>query len=107
VQMEAYSVEDDGDGICFNVFVYNVQPQITIDYATGESSYNGTVIEPDDDDDYQTQSASYILNKNTKKIHLPSCYSVDQMKESNKEYYTGDIDDLLGRGYSRCKNCNP
>ena len=50
VQMEAYSVEDDGDGICFNVFVYNVQPQITIDYATGESSYNGTVIEPDDDD---------------------------------------------------------
>ena len=107
VQMEAYSVEDDGDGICFNVFVYNVQPQITIDYATGESSYNGTVIEPDDDDDYQTQSASYILNKNTKKIHLPSCYSVDQMKESNKEYYTGDIDDLLGCGYSRCKNCNP
>lgn len=107
VQMEAYSVEDDGDGICFNVFVYNVQPQITIDYATGGSSYNGTVIEPDDDDDYQTQSASYILNKNTKKIHLPSCYSVDQMKESNKEYYTGDIDDLLGRGYSRCKNCNP
>ena len=107
VQMEAYSVEDDGDGICFNVFVYNVQPQITIDYATGESSYNGTVIEPDDDDDYPTQSASYILNKNTKKIHLPSCYSVDQMKESNKEYYTGDIDDLLGRGYSRCKNCNP
>ena len=107
VQMEAYSVEDDGDGICFNVFVYNVQPQITIDYATGESSYSGTVIEPDTDNDYQTQSASYILNKNTKKIHLPSCYSVDQMKESNKEYYTGDIDDLLSRGYSRCKNCNP
>lgn len=107
VQMEAYSVEDDGDGICFNVFVYNVQPQITIDYATGESSYNGTIVEPDNDDNYQTQSASYILNKNTKKIHLPSCYSVDQMKESNKEYYTGDIDDLLERGYSRCKNCNP
>ena len=66
-----------------------------------------TVIEPDDDDDYQTHSASYILNKNTKKFHLPSCYSVDQMKESNNEYYTGDIDDLIGRGYSRFKNCNP
>ena len=37
VQMEALSVEDAGDGICFNVFVYNVQPGITIDYATGES----------------------------------------------------------------------
>ena len=37
VQMEAKSVEDDGDGICFNVYVYNVQPGISIDYATGES----------------------------------------------------------------------
>ena len=37
VEMEAYSVEDDGQGVCFNVFVYNVQPGITIDYKTGES----------------------------------------------------------------------
>lgn len=37
VQIEAYSVEDNGEGICFNVFVYNVQPGIEIDYATGES----------------------------------------------------------------------
>ena len=40
VQMEAYSVEDNGQGVCFNVFVYNVQPGINIDYATGESSIN-------------------------------------------------------------------
>lgn len=37
VEMEAYSVEDKGKGICFHVFVYNVQPGVTIDYATGES----------------------------------------------------------------------
>ncbi|MCR5416196.1 MAG: DNA/RNA non-specific endonuclease [Pseudobutyrivibrio sp.] len=37
VLMEAYSVEDQGQGICFNVFCYNVQPGINIDYATGES----------------------------------------------------------------------
>lgn len=37
VQMEAYSVEDAGDGVCFNVFAYNVQPGVVIDYATGES----------------------------------------------------------------------
>lgn len=37
VQMEAYSVEDNGKGICFNVYVYNVQPGIIIDYATGKS----------------------------------------------------------------------
>ena len=37
VQMEAKSVEDKGEGICFNVYVYNVQPGIEIDYATGNS----------------------------------------------------------------------
>ena len=37
VQIEAYSVEDEGKGICFNVFVYNVQPGIHIDYTTGEN----------------------------------------------------------------------
>lgn len=37
VEMEAYSVEDDGEGICFHVFVYNVQPGVKIDYTTGES----------------------------------------------------------------------
>ena len=38
VQMEAYSIEDNGKGVCFNVYIYNVQPGITIDYATGNSS---------------------------------------------------------------------
>ena len=41
VQMEAKSVEDNGEGIEFNVFVYNVQPGITIDYATGDSALSG------------------------------------------------------------------
>lgn len=111
VQMEAYSVEDEGDGICFNVYVYNVQPQISIDYTTGESSYLGSATDSNsistNNNGENTQSVTYILNKNTKKIHLQSCYSVDQMKESNKKYYTGDIDDLIDQGYSPCKNCNP
>ena len=37
VQLEAFSVEDEGEGVCFNVYVYNVQPGVGIDYATGES----------------------------------------------------------------------
>lgn len=37
VEMEAYSVEDQGSGVCYHVFVYNHQPGIEIDYKTGES----------------------------------------------------------------------
>jgi len=40
VQIEAESVEDKGEGICFNVYVYNVQPGITIDYSNGQSKLN-------------------------------------------------------------------
>lgn len=43
VGLEAYSVEDNGEGICFHVFLYNVQPGIEIDYATGESRINQTM----------------------------------------------------------------
>ena len=42
VQMEAMSVEDAGESVCFNVFVYNVQPGISIDYATGNSRLEGS-----------------------------------------------------------------
>jgi len=38
VQMEAYSVEDNGEGVCYNVYIYNVQPGIKINYLTGDSS---------------------------------------------------------------------
>lgn len=37
IQIEAYSVEDNGGGICFNVYIYNIQPGIEIDYSTGKS----------------------------------------------------------------------
>lgn len=38
VEMEAYSVEDKGEGVCFNVFCYNVQPGVEIDYKTGNAN---------------------------------------------------------------------
>ena len=37
VEMEAYSIEDNGAGVCYHVFIYNVQPGIGIDYSTGEN----------------------------------------------------------------------
>jgi DNA-entry nuclease len=104
VKMEAESIEDEGDGILFNVFVYNVQPGITIDYATGDSHLSE---EDADDEAAQVTEQAYILNTNTKKFHLPGCSSVNQMSEENKQSYTGSREDLLSQGYDPCKNCNP
>ena len=137
VLMEGYSVEDEGDGICFCVYAYNVQPGITIDYATGDSwlssekgnsdssSGGNSAVSQSAADKSGTQQAAvqtesvketsapvstgteYILNANTKKFHYPSCSSVKQMKASNKKEYTGSRDDLIAQGYDPCKKCNP
>lgn len=103
VQMEAESVEDNGDGILFNVFCYNVQPGINIDYATGVSSLSGESTDVSAD----TANTEYVLNVNTKKFHKPTCSVAKQMKEENKQEYSGSRDDLIAQGYEPCKKCNP
>lgn len=190
VQMEAYSVEDKGSGICFNVYCYNVQPGITIDYSDGSSRLaNGTIAsitlnyskytlevgqtktlvatvspesassgvtwssgnntvatvsssgkvtaekagtatitaktsnglkatcvitvkaKPNTTVTNTTTSASgsrtYVLNTNTKKFHLPSCSSVNSMKEKNKKVVTCSREEIIEDGYQPCKKCNP
>ena len=52
-------------------------------------------------------TTQYILNTNTKKFHYPSCRSVKQMKESNKQSYNGTRDEVIAMGYSPCGNCHP
>ena len=51
-------------------------------------------------------SDGYILNTNSKKIHLPDCSAVDNMSESNKAY-TDNYDKAISEGYTPCKICNP
>lgn len=103
VLMEAQSVEDDD--VLFCVYCYNVQPKVTIDYATGEShaSEDTNIQEPSQSTGEQT----YIVNENTKKFHLPSCSSVKDMNSGNKREFTGDRQELLDEGYSACKTCHP
>lgn len=103
VQMEAESVEDKGDGILYNVFCYNIQPGITIDYKSGDSSEN-------EDMPVQTEAASvseFVLNTSSKKFHKPSCSSISKIKQENKEVYKGSRDALISQGYEPCKKCNP
>ena len=119
VQMEGWSVEDGGAGVCFNVFVYNRQPGVVIDYATGanwlddlsipeavavvEQPTEETTAQPAQDD----AAITYILNTNTHKFHVPGCSSVRDMKESNKLPFSGSRDEAIAQGYVPCKRCNP
>ena len=109
VLMEGYSVEDDGEGISFNVFCYNVQPKVAIDYATGDSSISDDcVMESETTKDEQVKNGNdYILNMNTHKFHLPECSSVKRISEANKGKYTGTREDLIEQGYEPCGVCNP
>lgn len=132
VLMEAYSVEDAGEGISFCVFAYNVQPGIGIDYATGDNwaegsgTYQSTVasvaeetpvpqpetdtavqITPESSAPQESQGITYVLNTNTMKFHYPTCSSVDDMKEKNKQIYTGSREEVINMGYVPCKRCNP
>ena len=111
VRVEAYSVEDDGKGVCFNVFVANVQPGVVIDYSDGSNW------EENDDKPESKQSENkketgenaenLVLNTNTKKYHRPDCVSVKEIKESNKETYNGTKQWLSDNGYSPCGVCKP
>ena len=101
VQIEALSVEDDGEGICFNVYCYNNQPGIVIDYS------DGTSVAENKGTEENTENITCILNTNSQKFHKTTCSSVGKMSDSNKEKYTGDRQSLIDRGYTPCGYCNP
>ncbi len=152
VEMEGWSIEDNGKGVCFNVFCYNVQPFIGIDYATGESWIDEKAVaraalnkddettevttEVTSEDTTETTEAStedttvasteattesttevtkgpadeqgdpdYVVNINSRKIHRPTCSSVDDMAERNKWYFYGTLEELKEMGYEPCKRC--
>ena len=108
VLMEAWSVEDEGDGVCYNVFCYNVQPGIEINYATGENWLAETGNNNNDNDnDNNTTKTTYILNTNSKKFHKESCKNAESISEKNKEVYNGTREDLIEDGYSPCGVCKP
>ena len=109
VQMEAESVEDNGDGILFNVYCFNAQPGIAIDYATGDSHQDDSIVA---DASKSTTAAeanvqTYVLNTHTKKFHKESCNSAKSMDASNKKIYTGSRQDIIDMGYESCGVCKP
>ena len=107
VVMEAFSVEDEGEGVCFHVYVYNVQPGVEIDYATGESWETGDSASSALESQAEEQETDYVLNTSSKKFHRPDCSSVDSMSEKNRQEYHGTREELIAQGYEPCGSCNP
>ncbi len=101
VLIEAMSVEDEGDGILFCVYCYNVQPGIEINYADGTSKLANS-----DGNKTEEEVKTYIINMSTKKVHLPSCYHVKNIKdESKKHTYEGLLSELIEEDYQPCGTC--
>lgn len=124
VLLEGLSAEDGGEAIQFNVFCYNAQPGVELDYATGNSSGEGVhdenaapeaesvaaavpeaaVSEPAPAE--APAAAKYIGNSNTGKFHHADCPSVDDMKPEHKVPFATDIE-AEAQGYVACKKCKP
>lgn len=126
--MEAWSVEDSGAGVCFNVYVYNSQPGVVIDYATGDSWLEGEQTDVTGQPEQQTQDTpgngpevtestdssvqpegenTYIININSGRFHHPDCSGAASMKPENRQEYTGERQTLIEQGYVPCGQCKP
>ena len=113
VQIEAMSVEDEE--IRINVYCFNVQPGVSIDYRTGVNSLARTAVELEytektDSDLVRTVMSSeltYVLNTKTKRFHYSDCPSCTEMKPKNKQETTLSREELIELGYKPCGRCNP
>ena len=117
VLIEAYSVEDEGDGITFCVYAYNVQPGVEINYKTGQNRKSGDSspdISGGSDNGGSTEEESgeklnYVLNTSSKTYHKPSCRFASSMSEENRAEFFGCYDELIKYypDYKPCGTCKP
>ncbi len=131
VELEGWSVEDEGAGVCFHVFAYNVQPGVVIDYATGESWAEDAPTETEsvpsvlpveetsapesippaetapETSPAETAAPDYVLNVKSGKFHRPDCAGVSTMSEKNRQDWYGPREDLIEQGYAPCGSCKP
>lgn len=108
VVMEGWSVEDEGDGICFCLFAHNVQPGIGIDYATGDSwRLDGRDQNEVEEAAADGEKRDFVVNVSSGKFHLPDCRYADSILVENRL----DVHDTLAAmeraGYAPCGACHP
>lgn len=100
VQMEAYSVEDDGEGVCFHVFVYNVQPGIHLDYETGESWQEEDGAQSID---MEQEEMEIRGNSRSKIYHCPGQAAYEEMEDSKYLVIFHSEQEAADAGYRKAK----
>ena len=100
VQIEACSVEDRGEEISFNVFVFNVQPGVTIDYATGDSSLSGDNSSAGGSD---AQQGVIRGNSRSKIYHCPGQADYEEMADSKYLVVFQTEQEAISAGYRKAK----
>ena len=101
VTMEAWSVEDNGEGICFYVYVYNVQPGVEINYATGESREAEAVFKTGENTEV------YVVNTSSGKFHLGSCSQSQNINTENKQTFENTRSQMIAWNFTPAGCCNP
>ena len=102
VKMEAYSVADAGASVSFSVFVYNVEPGVVIDYATGENWESDPNREPTPE---EAEVRHYVVNVNSGKVHLPECDGARDTSAHNRLDVEDSLANLKKQGYEPCGGC--
>ena len=98
VQLTAWSVEDKGEGISFNVYCFNVTPNAEIDYKTGIVTTEEQAAQ---------EARLYVINKRSKVFHYPTCEGAQSMSPYNREEVTATRVELTSQGYTPCGYCEP
>ena len=104
VQMEALCVEchktaDTDDDFFFNVYCYNVQPGVEIDYATGDNWEAERV--------YSGQEYTYVVNTSSRKFHTEDCENALSLKEDNRAEFTCTREEMIDKGFTPAGCCKP
>lgn len=98
VLMEAYSVEDDGRGVSFCVYCYNVEPTVAIDYKTGANSSLGSNV-PQQEENTSVNTAGGVYRTPTgKRYHFDS-------ECGGENSYPVSLSEATDAGLTPCKKC--
>ena len=105
VLLEGWSVEDQGEGICFKVYAYNVQPGVVINYADGSSCLDDAP--PPETTDFVVGDTMFVLNTSSKRFHSADCGQGQNTKPENKEIFYGTREMAILLGYTPAGCCDP